>query len=45
VILSDNIQADVRILKDDEYGAGLQYFTGDKNHNVKLRTLAIKKGL
>jgi DNA polymerase (family 10) len=44
VILSDGIQADVRILKDDEYGAGLQYFTGDKNHNVKLRTLAIKKG-
>lgn len=44
VILSDNIQADVRILKEDEYGAGLQYFTGDKNHNVKLRTLAIKKG-
>ena len=44
VLLNDNIQADVRILKDDEYGAGMQYFTGDKNHNVKLRTLAIKKG-
>jgi DNA polymerase (family 10) len=44
VILDDSIRADVRILKDDEYGAGLQYFTGDKNHNVKLRTLATKKG-
>lgn len=44
VILSGGIHADVRILKEDEYGAGLQYFTGDKNHNVKLRTLAIKKG-
>jgi DNA polymerase (family 10) len=44
VILTDKIQADVRVLKEDEYGAGLQYFTGDKNHNVKLRTLAIKKG-
>ena len=44
VVLDDGIRADVRILKDDEYGAGLQYFTGDKNHNVKLRTLAIKKG-
>jgi len=42
---ADNIRADVRILKEDEYGAGLQYFTGDKNHNVKLRTRAIKMGL
>jgi DNA polymerase (family X) len=44
VVLDGGIHADVRILKEDEYGAGLQYFTGDKNHNVKLRTLAIKKG-
>jgi len=44
VILSDGINADIRILKEDEYGAGLQYFTGDKNHNVKLRMLAIKYG-
>jgi DNA polymerase (family 10) len=44
VMLESGIHADVRILKEDEYGAGLQYFTGDKNHNVKLRTLAIKKG-
>ncbi len=44
VILEGGIRADIRILKEDEYGAGLQYFTGDKNHNVKLRTLAIKKG-
>jgi len=45
VIIEGNIRADVRILKEDEYGAGLQYFTGDKNHNVKLRTLAIRKGM
>ncbi len=45
VILAGNIRADVRILKEDEYGAGLQYFTGDKNHNVKLRTIAIRKGM
>lgn len=44
VILKNGIRADVRVLKEDEYGAGLQYFTGDKNHNVKLRKLAIKKG-
>jgi DNA polymerase (family 10) len=44
VILARGIKADVRILKENEFGAGLQYFTGDKNHNIKLRTLAIKKG-
>lgn len=43
VILSDGIKADIRILKEEEYGAGLQYFTGNKNHNIKLRTLAVKK--
>ena len=45
VILAGNIQADVRILTENQYGAGMQYFTGDKNHNVKLRTLAIRKGM
>lgn len=44
VVLEGGIRADVRILAEEEYGAGLQYFTGDKNHNVKLRKLAIKKG-
>ncbi|MEK6852761.1 MAG: helix-hairpin-helix domain-containing protein, partial [Nanoarchaeota archaeon] len=44
VILKGGIQADLRVLKDDEYGAALQYFTGSKEHNIKLRELAIKKG-
>ncbi len=43
-ILSGGVHADIRVLKNDEYGAGLQYFTGDKNHNVKLRQIAIRKG-
>lgn len=44
VILSGGIHADVRVLKADEYGAGMQYFTGDKNHNIKVRTIAVRKG-
>jgi len=43
VILTGGIKADVRVLKEEEYGAGLLYFTGDKNHNIKLRVLAEKK--
>jgi DNA polymerase (family 10) len=35
---------DLRVLPEETFGAGLQYFTGSKEHNVKLRTLAVKKG-
>ena len=35
---------DVRVLPEEVFGAGLQYFTGSKEHNVKLRTHAIQKG-
>lgn len=45
VILKSGIQADVRVLEEKNFGAALQYFTGNKDHNVALRTIAIKKGL
>jgi DNA polymerase (family 10) len=45
VIVEDNIQVDLRIVDKDSFGAALQYFTGSKEHNIKLRELAIKKGL
>ncbi|HEU0051121.1 MAG TPA: DNA polymerase/3'-5' exonuclease PolX [Patescibacteria group bacterium] len=38
------IDADLRVVPDAKYGAVLQYFTGDKHHNVLLRERAIKKG-
>ncbi len=44
VLLRQGIQADLRVLADNEYGAALQYFTGNKEHNIKLREVAIKKG-
>jgi len=42
VILNDNIQVDLRVVEDKSFGAALQYFTGSKEHNVKMRGLAIK---
>src|SRR5262249_31427889 len=39
------IQVDVRVIPPESWGAALQYFTGNKEHNVKLREMAIKKGL
>ena len=39
------IQVDVRVLGKEEYGAALLYFTGSKEHNVAMRTIAVKRGL
>lgn len=44
VRLKMGIDADVRVLPENVYGAGLQYFTGDKQHNIEVRKIAIKKG-
>jgi len=39
------MQADLRVLKEGEYGSAMQYFIGNKEHNIKLREIAIRKGL
>jgi len=44
VLLYDNLQVDLRVVEEKSYGAALQYFTGSKEHNVAMRSLAIKKG-
>jgi len=45
VILDSGIQTDLRVLDENSWGAGLQYFTGSKDHNVHLRTIAQGMGL
>lgn len=35
---------DMRVLPEEVFGAALQYFTGSKEHNVRLRTYAASKG-
>jgi len=44
VLLNDDVQVDLRVVESKSFGAALQYFTGSKEHNVKMRNLAIKKG-
>ncbi len=44
VHLDRGFDIDVRIVPKESYGAALQYFTGSKAHNVKLRQIAIDKG-
>jgi len=43
--IKGNLQVDLRVVEEDSYGAALQYFTGSKEHNVKLREIARQKGL
>ena len=45
LLLHNGRQVDLRVQDPDKYGAMLQYFTGSKNHNIKLRELALSKGL
>ena len=45
VVLRAGIRVDLRILPPESYGAALQYFTGSKEHNVKLRKRAVRRGL
>ena len=40
-----NVQVDIRLVHDYEYGAAMLYFTGSKEHNIKLRTIAKQRGL
>ncbi|MFQ5422631.1 MAG: DNA polymerase/3'-5' exonuclease PolX [Phycisphaerae bacterium] len=40
---SIEIQADLRVIPAESFGAGLQYFTGSKQHNVRLREIAVRK--
>ncbi|MEO8593173.1 MAG: DNA polymerase/3'-5' exonuclease PolX [Candidatus Solibacter sp.] len=41
----EGLQVDVRTLPTGTLGAALQYFTGSKEHNVAIRTRAVKLGL
>ncbi|MBD3172028.1 DNA polymerase/3'-5' exonuclease PolX [Candidatus Bathyarchaeota archaeon] len=44
VVLENMLQVDLRVIPPKSYGAALQYFTGSKEHNVKLRTIGVKTG-
>ncbi len=41
----DGLQIDLRVVDPEAFGAALQYFTGSKDHNVRLREMARRRGL
>jgi len=43
LLLVNGKQVDLRVQKPEAYGAMLQYFTGSKNHNIRLREHALTR--
>ena len=45
VTLTSGIAVDLRVVADEQFPYALQYFTGSREHNVRLRGIAREKGL
>ncbi len=45
VELLNGLQVDLRILAKERWGTALNYFTGSQAHNIRMRELALEKGL
>ena len=43
--LSTSFDIDLRVVPKESWGSALQYFTGSKEHNIKIRQIAIEKHL
>jgi DNA polymerase (family 10) len=45
VLTAGGLQVDLRLVPDDNFGAALLYFTGSKDHNVRIRGRALDRGM
>ncbi len=45
VVMAAGMQCDLRVVEPEVFGAALHYFTGSKEHNVQLRSLALDRGV
>jgi DNA polymerase (family 10) len=45
VALASGLEVDLRVVPAESHGAALVYFTGSKEHNIKLRQRALDRGL
>ncbi|MGW4640391.1 DNA polymerase/3'-5' exonuclease PolX [Sphaerisporangium sp. NPDC004334] len=41
---TQGLQVDLRLVPAESWGAAMQYFTGSKEHNVRLREMCVKRG-
>lgn len=44
VLLGNGLQVDLRVVEPQHWGAAIQYFTGNKEHNVEMREIALRQG-
>jgi DNA polymerase (family 10) len=45
VLTTKGLQVDLRVVEPAVWGAALQYFTGSKAHNVRIREMAVRRKL
>ncbi|WP_428936849.1 DNA polymerase/3'-5' exonuclease PolX [Fontivita pretiosa] len=45
IVTASGLQVDLRVVPEENFGAALLYFTGSKDHNVRVRGLAQEKGM
>ncbi len=45
IIVKQGLQVDLRVVPLEVWGAALIYFTGSKAHNIRIREMAVRKGL
>jgi DNA polymerase (family 10) len=41
----EGLQVDLRVVGPESFGAALTYFTGSKQHNIRVREMGVKRGL
>jgi DNA polymerase (family 10) len=44
VVIDDRIQVDLRVVREENFGAAWLYFTGSKGHNIELRQRSLERG-
>lgn len=45
IVTTAGIQVDLRVVPPEVWGAAMLYFTGSKAHNIRIREIAVRKGL
>jgi DNA polymerase (family 10) len=45
IVAHNGLQVDLRVLEPARWGTALQYFTGSREHNIRVREIALAKGL
>jgi DNA polymerase (family X) len=45
VVTNVGLQVDLRVVPSEAWGAAMIYFTGSKAHNIRIREMAVRRGL